>query len=1317
MKRFIFVMVTILLGVSVFPMIAASQSCWWEPENPDPGDTVTIYYDTDLGTLPAVNDQVIMHWGIDELGFGRWQSPPEAMWPPNSRLTGDGIAVQTDMVEGEGHVWSATVSTLDTIFSIHFVFTNGNDWDNHNGTNWNIILQEPEPAPMTWHRFRYDTRSTLANYGVEDITSIYVAGDFNSWNMTANRLLGPNEHGVYWTDLFMVALPTGYKFVLNGGTWVADPDNPLTDGSQYGNSFIDLQPDTLPSFWNITPVEGTIFQPGETFELGGIIRRAGDDAALTGHVEVTLGETITEITFDPESGDFTPVQMTVPQADEPTAFSLELDYVEGEETILSKPVRYGTQPPETGAFFVDPADDDLGSGNYEYPADNADAADLLSISMTEAGGGDSIHFTIEMKEIFHTTRVLFQANSVENAPMISNPLVNLELATPEWEGSGVEIILADPEGELFDDQLYNRIIQNSSPLTTGDPIALDPAELAEDRYAFTLAVADLEAVLGTFNYEWYFSVASYLEGPPVTDGQVWEVDELHGGVDAEFDPDVFDVLFVEPSDLQSILLANYSGNRTAALDATGRGIATIRPGDIGENIGSTGPVLRFLSRGAQTVRENWTVTGLLLYDQPATVIINQYFDGGSRTFVRPATTDTFRVDVTLQDGENRFVAETTVDQETSTSTPLVYELMVNHTPTAVFSNHVTGGTIYLDASSSTDPEGQNIQFSWLPDEDNPEPVTLQGADQSIATFPVPDTPGEYYFDLNLEDEDGNVETARTLATVYPDSVDLFELDESTQWVRDAIVYEIYPRSYDVSHSLNAITSDLQRIAEYGVTAVWLMPIFPGPTAHGYEITDYYNIEEEYGTLEDFRNLVETAHEVGLKVILDLVINHTSIQHPFMRDAIQFGEFSPYWDYYDRNPDGTFRYYYDWYSLPNLNYNNPDVWRYFIDMSLWWVEEMDIDGWRCDVAWGPMQRNDQFWVEWRRVLKTAKPEVFLLAEASSNDWNIFQDRFDLAYDWALHHEGASSFANMFPGPPGFTNLQDLITNYGVGWPAYKYPFRMLENHDEQRYINYHSPEQTKNAATLLFSIPGVPMLYAGQEVGETSQRGLIDWNQDDMGLAEYYYHLVQARNLFPALRYGDFERLNSSNNRVFAFARYTEGEAPLVAILNYDNGTSDAVIDFQPNGWGLEQANTYYLNDLLAGEGTMSTWEDIQSLALQLEPYQAKLYAITDTLVTLDVPENRELPSDFSFSQNYPNPFNATTNLNFTIPMQNHVSVTVFNVLGEKVRTLADGTMTAGSHYLFWDGRNDTGDDLTSGIYFCRFDTEGYSRTIKLVLMK
>src|ERR687883_1176110 len=192
------------------------------------------------------------------------------------------------------------------------------------------------------------------------------------------------------------------------------------------------------------------------------------------------------------------------------------------------------------------------------------------------------------------------------------------------------------------------------------------------------------------------------------------------------------------------------------------------------------------------------------------------------------------------------------------------------------------------------------------------------------------------------------------------------------WIRDGVIYEIYPRAFSQQGNFNAITARLDELKDLGVTIIWLMPIHPigqekkkGTIGSPYAVRDYYAINPDYGTAGDLKRLVREAHARGLKVIIDIVANHTSWDSVLMKHP----------EFYKRDDKGNITYPYDWYDIAALNYGNQQLRRYMTDMLKYWIREFDLDGFRCDVA-GEVPTD--FWERARAELEKIKPDIVMIA---------------------------------------------------------------------------------------------------------------------------------------------------------------------------------------------------------------------------------------------------------------------------------------------------------------------------------------------------
>ena len=374
------------------------------------------------------------------------------------------------------------------------------------------------------------------------------------------------------------------------------------------------------------------------------------------------------------------------------------------------------------------------------------------------------------------------------------------------------------------------------------------------------------------------------------------------------------------------------------------------------------------------------------------------------------------------------------------------------------------------------------------------------------------------------------------------------------WSRDAVIYEVNVRQYTPEGTFAALQSHLPRLDELGVDILWLMPVQPigkanrkGSLGSYYSIADYTAINPEFGTEADFRRFVDSAHALGMKVILDWVPNHTAFDHEWA---------TRHRDYYDLRPDGSMRNARDnegnetdWTDVAELDYGNTDMRRAQIAEMRWWVDSMHVDGFRFDVAGGV---PDDFWAEARRELKAARPDLFMLAEAERPAAHAY---FDMTYGWELHH----LLNEIARGKKGTAELDRYFarqdTLYGPG--AYRMYF--TSNHDENSWQGTEFERMGANhvpafvlAATVQNSMP---LLYTGQEASLSKrlrffEKDTVDWS--GASLASFYRTLFELKERQPALGNGPWGGVQaplrtSGGERVYAFTRTKGANTVLVAV--------------------------------------------------------------------------------------------------------------------------------------------------------------------------
>jgi cyclomaltodextrinase / maltogenic alpha-amylase / neopullulanase len=378
------------------------------------------------------------------------------------------------------------------------------------------------------------------------------------------------------------------------------------------------------------------------------------------------------------------------------------------------------------------------------------------------------------------------------------------------------------------------------------------------------------------------------------------------------------------------------------------------------------------------------------------------------------------------------------------------------------------------------------------------------------------------------------------------------------WVRDGVIYEIFPRAFSPEGNFAGITQQLDRLKDLGVTILWLMPIHQigqekkkGSIGSPYAVRDYYSINPDYGTKQDLQRLIKEAHKRGLKVIIDIVANHTSWDSVMMKHP----------DFYKHDAQGKITWPYDWTDVAWLDYENLELRDYMSGVLRYWIREFDLDGFRCDVA-GEVPVG--FWESARSELEKIKPEIVMIAEASKPD--LMVKAFDLDYAWPLH----STLTGVLTGSVPATAIRGVWEQERAKFPKGCSHMVFSDDHDESRAIARFGERGALAASALVFTLGGVPLLYNGMEVGDTTETGApalfekmpVFWQivERRKQFPEFYKQIISLRRDHSALRRGETEWLhNSDEQRVVSFLRRAAEEEILIAI-NLSNRPFTGSID-------------------------------------------------------------------------------------------------------------------------------------------------------------
>ena len=491
-------------------------------------------------------------------------------------------------------------------------------------------------------------------------------------------------------------------------------------------------------------------------------------------------------------------------------------------------------------------------------------------------------------------------------------------------------------------------------------------------------------------------------------------------------------------------------------------------------------------------------------------------------------------------------------------------------PRLHLNGHEEDDEVVLTATTESAPDGDNpaVEF-YFDDRDalGNDDVTIDGKELRVPTGSLPETARVHA--VPVAERHGIADTL----LIQRDETGAVSFDrpaDAPEWLRNATLYEIFVREF-AGETVDTTFEEIERRVPYleslGVDAVWLTPVLESPTRHGYHITDFFDTATDLGSRREFKSLVERLHAAGIKVLFDLVINHTSRDHPNFQ--LHRAGVTEYADYYERIPaeqdmtgvdwagDDAPGHYFSWKMIPNVNYDSLAVRAWMLDVLDEWAPL--VDGFRCDVAWGV---SHGFWKEARERLKSEDSDFLLLDETVPRDADFRENEFDFHYDTDLYYTLREIGNNEAPATAIF---DALAASQRHGYPDDAIHMRYVENHDEDRYATECEEGTLRPAAAATFTLPGVPMIYYGQERGVPEDRGTMRWHDGDAELTTFHRRLVELRNELPALRSPTvdpitYETSETDGDRVVAYER-TGGDTRLAVVLNF--GADPTIVRLDP----------------------------------------------------------------------------------------------------------------------------------------------------------
>lgn len=611
----------------------------------------------------------------------------------------------------------------------------------------------------------------------------------------------------------------------------------------------------------------------------------------------------------------------------------------------------------------------------------------------------------------------------------------------------------------------------------------------------------------------------------------------------------------------------------------------------------------------------------------------------------------------------------------------------------------------------------------------------------------------------------------------------------THWWNDNVFYEIFVRSFydsngDGRGDFQGLIQKLDYLndgdpntdTDLGITGIWFMPINPSPSYHGYDVTDYRGINPHFGTMNDFKLFVQLAQARGIKIIIDLVMNHSSRQHPWFQQSASSTN-SPYRDWYiwrATNPgypgswgqqvwhsyNSAFYFGMFWSGMPDLNMANQAAKQEMFDITAYWLDSIGVDGFRLDAIKHLFEDGQvmehvpatfTFLQEYNTFYKGVNPDALTVGEVWSSTPQVVpyvtNNRLDLCFEFDLASAIITGVKN---GTPSTVRSRMDIVN--SSYPFLQYA-TFLTNHDQDRVFGQlsNSIEKMKLAASIYLTLPGVPFIYYGEEVAmvgfgaDENKRRPMQWNaganagfttgtpwyplfsdysQNNVAVMQAnpnslwnrYATFIKIRNAETSLRQGAYRSGTSSSASVYNYIRSLNDEAVFVVHNFSAQPLSDYTISVQGSrlGWA-----SYNAVNLLSGEslGTISAnWEggiSNFSPGVTIEPFGTLLIKIGGT--PSDLLENGGLPDAFSLSQNFPNPVNSeisSTSVSFSIDKRQHINLTLYDLLGTEIAELANEIKEPGEYSV-----NINTSGLSNGIYFYTLRGEKGSVTKKMIVVK
>ncbi|MCF7921222.1 MAG: T9SS type A sorting domain-containing protein [Candidatus Marinimicrobia bacterium] len=801
-------------------------------------------------------------------------------------------------------------------------------------------------------------------------------------------------------------------------------------------------------------------------------------------------------------------------------------------------------------------------------------------------------------------------------------------------------------------------------------------------------------------------------------------------------------------------------------------------------------IVQFFTLPAQTWKESWRLRGAIYASDGG---FNEDIDSAllsrdNESWTVSVVNGIIDTSIQLVNDINNFQLQVTIDGNTENSAILPILKKVKHEPIAQININFAGSVLAISSVGSFDPDGSQLNLLWGEDPRNPQELGLAGSILSIQDIAIPTTPGEYFISLVVQDEQGEVDSTQGSFFIGQDGslVDVAHFEDNPQWVKNSRIYLLFFKAFTPEGTIASAIPNLDYIAAMGFNTIWVLPVMeiPGDVDNqiniGYYIEDFMHVESSYGTDQEYKDFVDAAHDLGLKVIQDVTPNHSGNVHPFAKEASRYGDDSQYYSYYQTEyiphntnglsdcvtPEGI--YYYCAFSdvLLNWDWRDLDARRYMTGVYEYWMEAFGIDGYRFDVYWGPHRKygESNMGIPVREALKHIKPDIMLLGEDDGTGFGtetIYADQgggLDASYDFKAYFNAIRDFGF---SSSSVSTLHSELDNSGYYPGENAYYMRFMESQDEDRIsYKYNSFVKTMPMASVILTAPGIPMVMNGQEVGwgrglgapgepdlNNRRRGVIDWEFDGRDLlTPHYQKLAQIRAQFPAFWQhkqdtnndgnvnssdeSDFDRVETGVGTLYAFLRpFTNSNG--LTVVNFSAQSQNGTLNLASQNLKFTHAfsldSTYWVNNHYTGISVELTGLELQSFTISLAAYGTAIITISDRLEMVEIPTLPALLSvddpeviqaeSFRLYQNYPNPFNPVTTIRYHLTNPGNVELNIYDINGRLVSNLVSSYQDRGYHEIRWEGSSSTGLNIETGLYLAQIRMGETSDVIKMIYLK